>query len=888
MKIYFSPEYGSNAYVNLKDWNCIIYNSTVVGIDGLVSLIELYLGIHHESITMIERQAQWLKCMRKVMDRGVNELTESWTKNALGVSNLCLQWRDKLSMAKWANHMDQPGDRFLIIAEADKLFGMPAIGDRILRLLSSLDKNPFEEESAIFVGVSSPQFLMPVVAELLERLAMNGVEIIYENDKISASTNSNLAKAQSLLLNGTAEDDFQSEDESFRIWEFETVNDAYRYIVSIPKEEYDLFVLSDGKLLDNTQQMLGQPTSGSMSANSSPQIVQMFLLGMNLFEYPININNLLAWLQLPLHPIKSELRRELVNVIVDTTGFDNDRYHEAIARYLENLDDDKERDKIELALDTFDVRPSAMVNMTQLRTFNNAMFIWASQMSAIEEIAESKRQQLYVVSSLCRTLETLLEDISETEIPYRRLEAAISTLYNGAEFCIYDTQAGSRFTADCANIVSETDSIIWCDCFNYTPMKSPFDFLNSDERQFFSAQGCKVQEDNHFNRAAVRCLKMPVMRARKRCVIVTARRSAGTDTIEHPIMIQLKKGFPKTLKHIVDKPSLEQFENRVIKPVNNEQKGDCIRVNCPLPMPDHESYSSLNLLIQYPFDYVLEKIASINSSTSTNLKMLKTVMGDVAHSVIETLFYGNADDISQRIEEEYDQTIGIVMEQEGALLLLPENELDCKQFKSELRECLDALLDIIKSNDLIVLGREEEIRTKIGLLDAGLDLEVKGYIDMVLQDRNKGLYVFDFKWTSSRAYYRKLLAQNLSLQLALYKKMLECSLGRQVVASAYFTMPRHEMFTTSSSLKGPHVTIVEPENKDDLVQKAINSYRYRRANLEKGFIDFEEGRMLADLNYTSSAEQRNLFPLDKMYEDEECHAFNKFSNYNCFKSDTLI
>lgn len=887
MKIYFSPDYKSDTFINLKDTSSILYDCLVTGVEGLVSTIELYLGIHNDNPTPIERQAEWLKCMRSVMHSGNNSLSDSWSKNALGVSNECLIWRDRLRMAKWNNNMQQPADRFRIIAEADRIFNIPAIADRILELISAMDTNPLEPGSSIYVGVDSPQALEPLVADLLDKLAEYGTDIVYESDHIEAPADSNLAKVQRLLCSGQADDDLRTDDSSFRIWEFDTANDACRYIASIPNDDFDLYVLSDGKLLDNTQLMLGQPTSGTIIENSSPQIAQMFLLGMNLFEYPLNIHNLLAWLQSPLHPIKSELRHALVKVIVETTGYDNDAYHETIDKYLTSLSDDKEREKVQHALDTFDIRPSKMVNVSELRTFNNALNSWALQMSAISDIDESKRQQLLAVSLLCNTLSTLLEDLTETEIPYRRLEAAISTLYNGVKFRVYEAQAGARFTAECSKIVSPTDRIIWTDCYNYSPDSSPFDFLNSDERRHFTAQGCRFQSDNDYNRAAIRSLKMPVLRARRKCVIVTAKRCVGADTTKHPIMIQLNEGFKHSLINVIDKPSLSKYETLTVEYVDNVSDEAQISVGHALPMPDHESYSSLHQLIQFPLDYVLEKIACIYTLASTDLKQVSTIKGDVAHKVIETLFVGSPEEIAAKINDEFDSTVDIVIQQQGALLLLPEHEIECKQYKSELRENLEVLAEIIKANRLTVVGREHEIYTNIGLLDGEDDPGLKGFVDMVLTDSNGAIYVFDFKWTSSRRFYRDLLEQNLSLQLALYKVMLERDSAQSVAACAYFTMPRHELYTASDVLTGPNVIRVTPENNDDIVRKAINSYRYRRANIQNGLVDNEEGFALDDLDYSKHAEPDDLFPLEKMYGNESLHSLNNFSNYNSFKFGIL-
>ncbi len=352
MQIYYLPDYTSDAWLNLAERGGIAYDTTVVNTDGVASLLELRLGIHADTQPQTKRQAQWMKLMRQVMESEGNSLSKAWRKNALGVSNECLKWRDALRIALWNNEMPSPNDRLELISRVDKQFDMPSLGDRLISIAAVLQSNPFETGTVIKVGVTGKSSLQGAVVKLLNRLQELGVDVVYDKDEVLAETDTNLAKAQELLIHDTAADDLQADDDSLLIWEFETSTDAARYIASIGSDSAEVYVTSNGgKLFDDTQRMLGQPTSGATIDNASPQVAQMFMLGMNLLEYPLNINNLLSWLQLPVHPIKSDLRSKLVSAILDTNGFDNERYTTAIEEYLATLEDDKEREKARKSLE---------------------------------------------------------------------------------------------------------------------------------------------------------------------------------------------------------------------------------------------------------------------------------------------------------------------------------------------------------------------------------------------------------------------------------------------------------------------------------------------------------------------------------------------------------
>ncbi len=888
MKIYLGRNYTNDAFLNLKDCGGIAFDTEIVNVEGLVSMLELHIGLHPDVQDQIDRQAEWLKCLRPFMVNANQKLAEAYQKNRLGVSNELLSWRDHLKMAGWSREMKQPSNRFQIIALADAEFGLPSVGDRIQALMQCLNENPFSEPTEIIVGESTEKALQPLVSKLLEKLSQNGATVKFTPDEILAKKHTNLARVQQLLVGQPCNEELKADDNSFQIWNFDTAVDACRYVALLPKDEFDVYVVCQGKLLDNTQRMLNQPTSGTAIANDSPQIVQMFMLGMNLFEYPLNVRNLLDWLQLPMHPIDWKLRQDLVNAIVKSGGYDNEDYKKAIDEYFESIKEDKDKsEKVRISLATFDVRPDAEVNIEKLRHFNNALWSWASQRSAFESLEEAKRAQFATVANLCLTLDQLIRDIAEPTIPYSRLEAAISTLYNGADSTIYKVEAGSRHMAFCSEILTPADAVIWTDCYNYEPEKYPYSFLNSTERKELEAQGCHFQTENDFNQAEIHALREPVLRCRKRCVIVTANSMGATDTNQHPLVTRIMEAFNSTSSCVVRKPLLDEFETYSRHKINNANSEIMIKVESELKMNDHESYSSLDTLIQYPIDYVLDKVAQIHNISTADLKKVYTTKGDVAHKAIETLFDGNGPQIVKNIKDNYDKEIERIIREKGALLLLPENKLEAKNFVSELRECLEALAEIITENDLTVDQREGKVETKIGLLEGEEDKPFIGYIDMVLKDKDGNLVIFDFKWTNSRHYHHDLLEKNLSLQLALYREMMSHIKGAKVVATAYFTMPNHRLYTTSQALHGSNVEVVTPDNNNDLVEEAINSYRFRRQQFEQKAIEFGEGVKIDFLDYGKAQEENDLFPLAQDYDNKEDHASNRFSNYTCFKPNQL-
>jgi len=315
MLLYFGLDYSSNAYVDLDKRKNVLFNAEVVGLEGLLRTLELYYGLHHEGISESDRQAEYFKAMHEVMNKGKNILSASWETNSLGVSNACLKWRDALVFAGWKADMPQPSERLEVLAQVERGFHCPSAADRMQSILTlSREYNPLPEESEIHVAAQSESNLPPQLVELLGNLEKTGTKIVYEDLTPISSSASNLNKVQHLILEGNngKQLSFAEGDNSFEVWHFPTDLDACRYIVTEDPKEFNLYINNGGKLFDNVQRMMGQPTSGSSMTSANPQIVQLFRLGLNLFEYPMNIRNMISWLLLPLHPLKAKLRYPLV------------------------------------------------------------------------------------------------------------------------------------------------------------------------------------------------------------------------------------------------------------------------------------------------------------------------------------------------------------------------------------------------------------------------------------------------------------------------------------------------------------------------------------------------------------------------------------------------
>ncbi|MFW5916557.1 MAG: hypothetical protein ACOCTM_03700, partial [Bacteroidota bacterium] len=160
--------------------------------------------------------------------------------------------------------------------------------------------------------------------------------------------------------------------------------------------------------------------------------------------------------------------------------------------------------------------------------------------------------------------------------------------------------------------------------------------------------------------------------------------------------------------------------------------------------------------------------------------------------------------------------------------------------------------------------------------------ELEANIDLLLKDENGQPVLFDLKWTDSKNHYNRLIKENRALQLEVYRKVLDRTRQDQTAAVAFYNLKKGRLIS-SYGFKGDTVVKVEPENTADIFAQAMNAYRYRWDQLQRGVIEVAEGLELNNLEYVNESERENLYPLERDYHNSTIKATNPFSNFKTFK-----
>ena len=886
MNIYYSPEYAAGSYLGLKDGD-VLFDTTAVDTVGLVSLLELRLGIPSSEAAPAERNAAWYQAVSTYMkERPENVLAKSFELSGLETALACLRWRDTLALLGWNSSAPAPSRRLQALAGMERHFDCPGFPERVKAITSALSESRDVLSGDTVLLPCRAEILHPAVRKLLRLLSDGGTRLEYV--PTAEEKDDNLSRLRKLLTSDSREKISLSEgDESFRIMTFPTEADELSYLAYMKEDSYDVWINADNKPLDNYLKMMGRPTAGSVMGSSIPQTAQLLILGIGLFHRPLNVNTLIQWLYSPVHPLEARLRYTLAETIAAEGGFRNEKCSRIIAEYLDSVEDKTACDRVRTFLPDADAPEDGTVSRSRLIEFSEALESWASSYMHALEQKDGNALRIEQLGALCSNIQSfrlLLDGISEEFISFDTVDNWSSTLYEAGSYTQYTPQAGSRFVvSDPGRIAGIPSSTIWMGLYNEAEHHSSIDFLSPSEVNALGLEDF-MREETELHEV----LSMTAFtHTSDRLCLAVAERRHGQAVEKHPIMIRLEKQV-RNLESFMETPAFDEGLKERVKGANNATHATSYELDRAdlIKWPDHISHTSMDLLIQHPLDFAMQNIADIQGSNVPAMTDIKRTKGTVAHAVIQAIFSPDegakkkAADISAGLESSYASAFDAQVEAHGAILNLPENKLERHQLKAELRTCIDHLLEIMKDNGLAVTACERSLRKHIRLLSGEDDPWVNGFIDMTLEDREGNPVVFDFKWTSSRKYYQGLLADNISSQLALYRYLLQLETGREVERTGYFLMPEGRLYSRED-FSGYFCEKVPTDDYSDLIEELRNSYCYRREQILSGHIENGDGMAVDALDYGKDMVEKHLFPLHQ--ESDGAKSGNLFTNYPLFK-----
>lgn len=923
MKIIFSPEYSGIVYVKPSDGNNVMMDTVVVNTVGLVNLLELRLGLHYEDVPQQERLAHYYDAVCRYMAaHPTNVMAASFKTAGLSTAKAMLSWREELRGADWDFDGEDISERLAVLIGVEEYFRKQDGCDMAGRLHIVTDQVAFQKlecKDIVIEMAVAKELLKPTTNALIEVLESQGAKI--EQVAGVSNTDNNLGKVRKMIASKQkGKITLDKDDDSILIWKFADDRLAYEYLSYNDMEDVDVWINADNKQMDNWLMLMDKALTGSVTVECTPQLTQLFVMGLGMFANPLNVNTLIEWLNMPVHPIDQFFRSALADCIVTEGGYRNeackakiDQFIEGKFVYLEDkekalpkeeqekirLKDRKKRQK-QIAVFLPSLESSNTINTEDVKQFVIELSSWARQRAHLmvgEADNEQWVEQLMTVSAMCDAFHILLGTVRTDSIDYKTIDSWMSTVYEKGAYTNAIAERGCRTVVDSpAKIASIANKTVWIGVDGDASQGQECAFLYPSEKAklmelMYMHPWAEDAENNYHEQVMMTPLRM----TSGQLILVVRERMGGEQTLKHPLIVRLEQQVENIEDFVVcpnigveDRHEVEVVENGGVDAELHFAHADKIQ------WPDHLSPTSIGTLAEHPFDYMMERLLVITNDGKAKMADAKTTKGNVAHAVIEELFaprdekrYSTPEEIEARIQNEYEDAYLKVLEAKGAVLQLAENKLAEKLLHEQLRSCLDTLLEILKENELKVTGCEPFVECKMNLgLPQAFDKDgnikerdMVGFIDMTLEDKDGHPVVFDFKWTTWAKGYQDKLSENRSVQLELYRMMLGCEKKDDVKRVAYFLMPEARLYS-QEEFKGRNCHQLPPANHDNIVEQLKQSAKYRMEQIKSGVV--ETNGLFEELQYVKDTQAKGLFPLKKNEEDgtKEDNFFSQYGLFN--------
>lgn len=893
LTLIFSPYYDGNCYAgNPENGKCEL-GTKYVGPLGLLNELELRAGLSRGETSPMQRAIAYCNAIHEVLDSNSSPepfYQQSFKNDPLGVARQLLRWRDALCMAGWdgkttlRNGLSADGKKrledLLDIEAHFKSFGVDCvgIGERWHQLLDTDLDVSLPKELEIKVDMKM-DLLPPVIRKVLDKTkrAIESEAVANLGDKTIS--------------------DFA---DKFTLYQFPEQNDAYQWAAIQSEIKPDVYINEDNFTFNQVLKSVGEPLVEASVNGGADELSQLLKLGISLFRSPVNYDHLINYLSIFRHPIDGETRSALRYHLKQMGGFgdmtNKDRTISKIDDTAKNFPDFwgmwKHGKNGNVAVDKVTKFCKDLLKNWIETALTNAL----AEKALSPTTGTQVYSQLLLLQEQTRYMLTFLKgrngDISNDELD--KVVAAIcqgdSTQTDYGRLGSYD------MLKDLKGLAVSGKTVMWMDCVCKLRPRYEYAFLNPADIKELQKAGLLIPDATLEMQASDFAEKLAVNRA-ERIIALMPQRQDGGRTEENLIITELRAldktinigepGLPigvtitpssadtQKVEHQVDKALFANIDQKNPTSTDETTPSESPSKFTPKPVGyrrNYESFSSLNELINQPFDYVLDYIYNMKDEDSGNLS---TVEGNVAHWVISQMveeskdLHGNVDTQkflnlcknSTDLETRTDQAIFEV----GAQLLQPENEMECLIFKRIFtKKSVPILVKIIEENNLEVVGSEEEYSSELIDSVGANAFNFYAKIDFLLKRKSEEskeyeYLIFDFKWTGNPKKRKDELEACKELQLALYQKIIEENKLKPVVMRGYYLLKQAQLLTVNDVLKpDDNIEIVAQTKLYDIFEQAVASYRERIQNLKDGFI--EEGEEMKGPEFIGTKFINHYYP----------------------------
>ena len=253
----------------------------------------------------------------------------------------------------------------------------------------------------------------------------------------------------------------------------------------------------------------------------------------------------------------------------------------------------------------------------------------------------------------------------------------------------------------------------------------------------------------------------------------------------------------------------------------------------PIDTPEKASFSSLNLLLFNPYQWLLQYAAKIQASKSQSLSDGFLLYGSLTHRLAEH-FFTRPDALSMSTTDFnswFSTHFPRVVREEGAVLLMEGRGADLATLRHRALRALNRLRTHFLNAGITVVTSEQALA---GRFEGGA---LGGSADLVLTTALGHRAIVDMKWSGGKKYPEQLKA-NRHLQLAIYAELLRQDSGSWP-SVAYFILESARLLTPDDQTfrDSEQVPANPPSSTPQLWLSFTEAWKWRQAQQAEGLFE---------------------------------------------------
>lgn len=707
-------------------------------------------------------------------------------------------------------------------------------------------------------------------------------------------------------------------------------NPNYRPVCLIPDKN---------RALDNTLVEEGLPSLGILSASIARPTLQILKLVSTFLWRPINPYKILEFVSLPNTPIHPVLARGIARIMAQKPGLFSGAWNAMVRQFFDYYDEkikeepenraslEEERDKAQEEYNFWFRRrrydSTKSVPKSEVIDLYRYVSIWArkqedehkktienlqkkldspstphNKIQELEDYKEDLQNGLPALEGLriqsnniVQVLEALPEN--DTNLSNLRLERLVRTINEPAAIRFRSEEIGHLpYVYKGSAIVRPTEEVFW---WNFVDVERETGFARwyRKERAYLEQAKVVVETPSKENQRLLWQRMQAILKTQKRLVLVMPQYIEGKEQLPHPLwgdlcaalgeknldQIRVNLDTQENIKFLEQqKYNLPDFISLMPNVLGQPKPYFHVPKEKSVQQSETESFSSLNSLLYYPYQWVFRYQVKFKKSSMLSVVKDRVLKGNIAHNVFEGLF--NAIKASkekwtkEQVLDWVAEHISALFEREGAVLLMYGQEAERIGLTNKIKQAAWALVFAIQENGWTIVDTELPISGKVA------SQELKGIVDLVLKRKKGNDYekaIVDLKWGGA-TYRKDQLRNREDLQLVIYSKLLDQH--ESWAHTAYFIIESGKIIARNN-LAFNSAEVVDSDDDFREVHQLIwnkieNTYRHRMNQIKAGEIEVrtklteEELDDLISENIVDTSEFMNLLsmkPGNAKYDD---------------------